>query len=132
MKYWIELPDKLDHLVDEYNQMTADYDNLSPEECYRYDNLSAELLSLVILHPMQDTTVIAWLPINGTILPAKGQRCLLTNGSETTTGYYERSLGQWLLRDILSAKATHWYPCDNNSSVRSEPGYYESTQPYLY
>ena len=144
MKYTIEIPDNNYDLVAEYNHLLSlGYDNLSTRKTMRLDGLFYILLADKPLQPLEHTTVLHWLPANGIIRPTPGKRYLVSDGNTITTGYFEHSIDRWICADPITVDrfteenrptdhASTATRHDAFSAVRQEPGYYESTQPYLY
>ena len=76
-----------------------DYDSLSRELQDKIDNAwywFADNLSELTLAitPLHETSMVYWLPINGTIPPTDGIAYLVTDGETTCNGFW--SDGHWI------------------------------------
>ena len=89
--------------LERWATLAADYENLSPQECYEYDDLTAVFFSgdsLRLLHP--DDSVVCWLPVDGFCQPEDGACYLVTDGQATAEGTWN---GEYFQGDI---KPTHY------------------------
>ena len=87
--YYLKLdlsPDQ-ERMVERYNELAPDYENLSAYECDEFDDLTAELFQPTQLVLWKDTTVITWYPVGGTVKPDPGTVYLVTDGRQLKTDY---------------------------------------------
>jgi len=92
----LELSPTQEQLVERYNKLAPDYDNLSPLELAEYDDITAELFQPTHLTLAKDTAVICWLPVNGTVPPEKYKTYLVTDRDGHITSAYVNHHGEWM------------------------------------
>lgn len=102
--YYLKLdlsPDQ-ERMVERYNQLAPDYENLSAYECHEFDDITAELFQPTQLVLWKDTTVITWYPVNGFVKPEPGKTYLLTDGKWIEAIQYGWDNDGWGITDFLN------------------------------
>lgn len=76
-----------EQIAEEYNKLAANYQKLTPQEYQDFDFLADAVLDTDnLLVPADDTSIIHWLPVNGTVPPERYHSYLLTDGEVTREG----------------------------------------------
>lgn len=78
--------------IERYNKLAKDYINLSPAECKEFDELSEEVLSFCEVKPLQNVSLVWWLPFPGIVNPPINppfKPLLVTNGKKTAIATYD-------------------------------------------
>ena len=111
-------------IAEEYNKLSADYENLSAQEYQNFDFLSDAVFygtEMLQLKPLVDTSIISWLPVNGTVPPTTMHYYLLTDGESTQQGMLSDE-GKWIGAPI-TYRPTHYAELPTFTPVQAIPSY---------
>lgn len=91
----LDLSPAQEQLAERYNELAPDYDNLSPDECREFDDITTVIFQPTQLLLTKDTAVICWLPVNGTVPPEKYKTYLTVDADGFIVSAAIDYRGQW-------------------------------------